>query len=110
MVNNTTWAILALIIILIADLVEDIKTGFRIKFPLGEMPRSVFVGINFVLYLFCFVTFILAVFDNILGIPMALVFAVAMLLKGFGHIAIMVLKKTYFPGGYTAFILVPISV
>jgi hypothetical protein len=101
---------LALIAVLIGHLVEEIKGGFRLKFPLGEMPRSVFVGINVVLYSFCFVTFILAVFDNRLGIPMAWVFAGAMLLNGVGHIAIMVVKRNYFPGGYTAFLLVPISV
>jgi hypothetical protein len=37
-----TVAILLLILTLILHLAEEIKTGFREKFLLGEMPKPVF--------------------------------------------------------------------
>ncbi len=108
--DRITYTILILIVALVTHLIEEIKTGFRKKFPLGEMPKPLFVGINIVVYTFCFATFFLSVRGNELAIPLAWIFAIAMLINGAGHIGIMVVKKRYFPGGFTAFILLPISV
>lgn len=101
----TTTAILLLIIALILHLAEEVGTGFRKKLPLGEMQPGVFVGINVVLYAFCFATLFLSVAGNRWAIPLAWAFAIAMVLNGLGHIGMMVLRKGYFPGGVTAFLL-----
>jgi hypothetical protein len=107
--TNLPWAIAILIVVLALHLIEEIKTDFRRKFPLGEMPRPVFVGGNVAVYLFSFLTLLLAVYKNHLAVPFAWVFAIAMLLNGIVHIVIMLKRKAYFPGGVTALILIPCS-
>ena len=102
--------ILLLIFILVMHLVEEIKTGFRRKLPFGEMPRHIFIGINIFVYMFCFTTFSLSLVGSELAIPLAWVLAAGMLLNGLGHIAIMIVKRGYFPGGFTAFFLLPVSI
>jgi len=105
-----TNIILILIGILLLHLLEEIKMGFRKKLPFGEMPRRIFIGINIVIYTFCFTTFSLSLVDSELAVPFAWVFAAGMLLNSLGHIAIMVVKRGYFPGGFTAFFLLPVSI
>ena len=107
--DRITSAILLLIAALVVHLVEEVKTGFRKKLPIGEMPRLLFIGINFVVYAFCFTTLVLCLRGNDLAIPFAWIFAIAMLMNGIGHIGIMVIRREYFPGGFTAFILLPVS-
>jgi len=106
---NLPWAIAILIAVLALHLVEEIKTDFRRRFPLGEMPRPLFVGGNVAVYLFSFLTLLLAILKNHLAIPFAWVFAIAMLFNGIVHIVIMIVRRAYFPGGITAFILIPCS-
>jgi hypothetical protein len=107
--DRVTSAILLLIAALVVHLVEEVKTGFRKKLPIGEMPRPLFIGINLVVYAFCFTTLFLSARSNELAIPLAWVFAMAMLMNGIGHIGTMLVRREYFPGGLTAFILLPVS-
>jgi hypothetical protein len=107
--DRITSAILLLIAALVVHLVEEVKTGFRKKLPIGEMPRLLFIGINVVVYAFCFTTLLLSAHGNELTIPFAWVFAIAMLMNGIGHIGIMLVRRKYFPGSLTAFILLPVS-
>jgi hypothetical protein len=102
-------AILLLIVALVVHLVEEVRTGFRKKLPVGEMPLPVFVGLNVLIYGFCFVTLLLSLRNSTWAAPLAWVFAIAMVLNGLGHIGMMVIKKAYFPGGITAFLLLPLS-
>ena len=46
---------------------------------------------------------------NELAVPLAWIFAVAMLLNGLGHIGIMFVRRQYFPGGITAFLLLLVA-
>lgn len=107
--DRITSTILLLIAVLVMHLVEEVKTGFRKKLPIGEMPKPLFIGINVVVYAFCFTTLFLSVRGNELAIPFAWIFAIAMLMNGIGHIGIMVVRGKYFPGGLTAFVLLPAS-
>jgi hypothetical protein len=107
--DRITSAILLLIAALVVHLAEEIKTGFRKKLPIGEMPKPLFIGINVVVYAFCFTTLLLSARGNELAIPFAWVFAIAILMNGIGHIGIMLVRREYFPGGLTAFVLLPVS-
>ena len=107
--DRITSAVLLLIAVLVVHLVEEVKTGFRKKLPIGEMPRPLFIGINIVVYAFCFMTLFLSARSNELATPFAWVFAIAMLMNGIGHIGIMVIRRQYFPGGLTAFVLLLVS-
>jgi uncharacterized membrane protein len=109
-VDLLSGLILALILLLVAHLVEEIKTGFRHKLIIGTMPLPVFIGINTAIYLFCAATLFFSLTNNKLAAPFAWIFAVAMLFNGLGHICIMTIKRGYFPGGVTAFLLVPVAV
>lgn len=108
--NQISGAILFLICILIIHLIEEVKTEFRKRLPLGEMSATLFVGINIVIYLFCFSTLYLSMCSHPLTIPFTWMFALGMLLNGIGHIVIMLVKKAYFPGGITAPVLMGISI
>jgi hypothetical protein len=107
--DRITSAILLLIAALVVHLVEEVKTGFRKKLPIGEMPRLLFIGINVVVYAFCFTTLLFSARGHELATPFAWVFAIAMLMNGIGHIGMMLVRREYFPGGLTAFLLLPIS-
>lgn len=109
MQDRITYIILLLIAVLLTHLGEEIKTGFRKRFPLGEMPKPLFVGGNVIVYAFCFVTLFLSARGNDIAIPLAWTFALAMLANGTAHIGIMALRREYFPGGLTAFLLLPVS-
>ena len=97
--------ILVLTAALIAHLVEEVAGGFRTKLPLGEMPRPVFVALNVIVYAYCFATLALAARNHRSAIPLAWILALLTSLNGLGHIGIMIWRREYFPGGFTAFFL-----
>jgi len=97
--------ILVLTAALTALLVEEVATGFRARLPLGEMSKPVYVGLNVIVYTYCFATLALAVRDQGLAIPLAWILALLMAANGLGHIGIMIWRRAYFPGGFTAFFL-----
>lgn len=104
------YAVIILTVTLAAHLVEEVKTGFRKKFPLGELSRSTFIGLNVLIYTLAAIIAVLCFLENHIGVIMAWVFCVMMLLNGAGHIGIMIIKRSYFPGGVTAFIILPAAV
>jgi hypothetical protein len=101
-VIRVTGGIVVLTLLLVLHLVEEVRGDFRRQFPLGEMPRLLFVGITVAVYAFCAVMIWLAINESPAAIPMAWAFAVAMLINGTGHLAIMAIRRAYFPGGITA--------
>ena len=105
-----TNIILLLIGILLLHLLEEIKMGFRKKLPFGEMPKHIFIGINIFVYTFCFTTLSLSLVGSELATPLAWVFAIGMAINGLGHIGIMIVKRSYFPGGFTSFFLLSVSI
>jgi tryptophan-rich sensory protein len=108
--NTQSILILILIAVLITHLIEEVRTGFRERFPLFRFPRSLFILANVVLYLFCGVTLYLSVAGDPLSTVFASVFAIGMLLNGIVHIVIMLIKRKYFPGGITALPLIVVSI
>ena len=107
--DRITLTIGLLIAILLVHLAEEIKTGFRKKFPPGEIPKPLFIAGNAIVYTFCFATLFLSGRGSELGIRFAWIFAVAMLANGAAHIGMMALRSEYFPGGLTAFLLLSVS-
>jgi hypothetical protein len=107
--SNISTSILVLIVVLLLHLLEEIKTGFRRKLPVREMPTGVFIGIYVFVYAFAAITLYLSYLNLPLAIPLAWIFAVAMMINGLGHIGMMVYRRAYFPGGITAFLLIAAS-
>jgi len=108
-VGRMTGIILLLIAALILHLLEEVRTGFWQRLPVGEMPLPLFVTINVVVYAFCFTTLILSVRNGELATPFAWVFAVSMFLNGLGHVGMMIVRWRYVPGGLTATLLLVLS-
>jgi hypothetical protein len=107
--SDLSLAVILLIAALVLHLVEEVYTGFRTRLPVGQMPRPVFIGLNVLIYSFCLATLLLCLTDNPLAIPFAWAFAVAMLGNGTGHIGMMLLRRRYFPGGISAFVLLAVA-
>jgi hypothetical protein len=104
--NDLSWVILILTAALAAHLIEEIRTGFRERFPLGVMPKSLFIGINIIVYTFCLAALLLSIFDYSLAVPFAWILGIATLVNGTGHIGIMLWSGSYFPGGLTSPLLI----
>jgi hypothetical protein len=83
-------------------LYEEVHTGFRRAFPLGEIPEPLFVSANLVAFVFALVTVCLCQAETTVGFTLAWVYGIIMLLNGCLHIGIMALRRKYFPGGATA--------
>jgi hypothetical protein len=90
---------------LILHLYEEVRTGFRQQFPLREMPRAVFIGINVLIYLYAIIMIGLSLLGHPIAITMAWLFSLAMLVNALGHLGIMLIRRSYFPGGYSAVVL-----
>lgn len=102
--NATARTFLALVATQVAHLLGEIATGFRVRFPLGEMPMPVFVLANAALY--AYALFILLglmrgrrVFAHVWAFIVILALNVAV------HVGIMAVTGAYFPGGYTTILL-----
>jgi hypothetical protein len=94
--------VLILIFLLILHLLEEIKTDFRKRLPIGEMPGTVFIVANILIYGFCAAT-LWSVINNYGSAELLVwIFVLATLGNGLGHISMMVVRRGYFPGGITA--------
>lgn len=103
-------AALLLIFVLVLHLIEEVRMGFSKRMLWGEMPLSVFIGINIFIYSFCLVTFLLLLQGSQLGVGFAWVFVVSMFINGMVHLGMMVVRRVYFPGGVTAMPLLLIAI
>jgi hypothetical protein len=107
--DQVSLTVLTLILILVAHLVEEVRTGFRKHFPLGEMPIAVFVGINALVYAYCFGTLMLSLRGDPQARSLAWIFGLAMLINGGAHLGMMFFRQKYFPGGLTAPLLLVVG-
>ena len=107
--NRLTGALIALLAVTLLHFAEEAQTGFRVRYPLGEMPRPVFIGLNLLLYSFFAVVVILASLYQPLAAPLAWPLAVLMVGNGLTHLGIMAARRAYFPGGWTAPLLLLVA-
>ena len=105
--SSLAFSLILLIVVLIVHHIEEVKTDFRKRNPIGEVTQHLFIGINILIYLYCTVMLVLSFTSNPIAASMAWVFAIAMLLNGIGHTVMMIFRKKYFPGGVTGVILIP---
>ena len=97
---------LLLVALMLSHLFEEMSTGFRQQFPLGEMPRSRFLAINLLLYGYYMGTYLLLQREKALGRLLARLLALGMMDNGVGHLGIMMVRWRYFPGGLMALPLI----
>ncbi len=99
-----------LVFLLFIHLLEELKTGFRLKFPLGEIPLWLFVTLNVIIYSLCIVLFFQLKRSLESTVLYLWIFVAAMLLNAAGHIAMTIAKRKYFPGVFTSLLILPVSV
>ena len=105
--NIVGISVLVLTAVQALHLYEEVRTGFRRQFPLGEIPKSVFVSVNVIGFAFAFVTAFLCFVEVSVSVIAAWMYAIIMLLNGFLHMGMIMVKKAYFPGGITACLILP---
>lgn len=86
----------------IVHLCEEVHGRLRHRFPFGVMPRPIFVGINVLLFTLYGLTIFWAHRHARPAVPAAWILALVALGNGLGHIGVMIQRRKYFPGGYTA--------
>ncbi len=100
-------AVLVLTAVHALHLYEEVRTGFRRQFPLGEIPNSIFVTANAIGFAFALTTAYLCFAGVRTGIIAAWVYTIVMLVNAVLHLGMMVIKRGYFPGGVTACLILP---
>ncbi len=108
--NMIGVSVLVLTAVQALHLYEEVRTGFRRQFPLGEIPKKIFVTANVVGFAFALTTAFLCFVDSQAGIMAAWVYAIVMLINGSLHMGMMIIKRDYFPGGVTAFLILPVAI
>lgn len=91
-------------------LYEEVRTEFRLKFPLAEIPKRIFVTANIIGFAFALITACLCFVNARAGILAAWVYAILMLVNGVLHLGIMIIRRDYFPGGITACLILPAAI
>jgi hypothetical protein len=108
--NNLVIAVVVMVVIMLVLLVEEIRKDFRKEFPLGEMPMNTFIIIKVLIYLFAGITLALAISGSPVAIVLAWILAIAMMVTGVWLLIQMLVRTGYFPGGYTAFLVLLASI
>lgn len=108
--TKPAYILIVLTVLLLAHLLEEIKTGFRRKLIFGAMPRAVFALANAVIYAYALTTIILAFKGSATACILAWIYGIGIALNACLHIGIMIIKRGYFPGGISAFALLPAAV
>jgi hypothetical protein len=106
-VVSLVYALIAVTLVQIAHLLEEIKTGFHRKHPLGPLPLWIMVAVNVLLYAGVVVTVALVYQNHRPGVTLAWIYGFVLTGNALGHIGIMVWRRQYFPGGVTAVLLLP---
>ena len=101
------YALIAVTLVQIAHLVEEIKTGFHRKHPLGPLPLWIMVVVNALLYAGAAVIVVLVLRNHSLGVTLAWTYGFVLAGNALAHIGIMIWRRQYFPGGVTAVLLLP---
>lgn len=74
---------------LVAHLAEEMLTGIRRRFPLREMPRSVFVAVNIIVYSWVPATYLSFLSGHSWGPCLVFIFSLAVLGNGLFHLGYM---------------------
>jgi hypothetical protein len=103
-------AVVLLLVAHVLHVVEEAKTGFRSKLPLGEMPEPIFWLLNAVGFVLAIAVVYMCFAGVSLGVTAAWVYAVVMVINGLVHIGMMIYSRGYFPGGYSAVLVLMAAV
>ncbi len=100
--NQVSVGVIFLIVAQGFHLYEEVRHDFRRKLPVGEMSKAVFVAANVFVFALAIVTLSLCQQEIGIGFVLAWIFGMGMVMNGCLHIAIMIYRRGYFPGGVTA--------
>lgn len=103
--NPLSIAVLVVMVILLLQVIEESRKGFRRQWPLGEMSKRVYILASVVVLAFGILTLVLAILGYPVAVVLAWILAIVMMANGVWLLTQMLVTTGYFPGGYTAFFI-----
>jgi len=101
--NPLSIAVLVMMVILLLQVIEESRKGFRGQWPLGEISKRVYIFASVVVLVFGIITLVLAILGYPAAVVLAWILAIVMMANGVWLLTQMLVTTGYFPGGYTAF-------
>ena len=100
--NPLSIAVLIMTIILLLQVIEESRKGFRRQWPLGEISNRAFIIASLMVLAFGVLTLVLAILGQPAAVVLAWVLAILMMANGVWMLTQMLVTSGYFPGGYSA--------
>ena len=100
--NTLSIVILILVVLLIIQVIEEARKGFCEKWPLGELSNRTFLLISAGIIAYGGITLALAILSYPTAVVLAWILAILMMANGVWLLTQMVVTSGYFPGGYSA--------
>ena len=100
--NPISIAVLVVMVILVLQVIEESRKGFRRKWPLGEISKRVYFITSAVVLAFGILTLVLAVLGQPAAVVLAWILAIIMMANGVWLLTQMLVTTGYYPGGYSA--------
>jgi hypothetical protein len=100
--NMLSIVVLVLVVLLLIQIIEESRKGFRRKWPLGEISNQAYILISVGILSFGVLTLVLAILGYPAGVVLAWILAFLMMANGVWLLLQMLVTTGYFPGGYSA--------
>jgi hypothetical protein len=100
--DDLVLAVVILLVLMLIQLVEEIRKDIRTVLPLGEMPKNIFILVKVLVYLFAGITLALVILGSPAAVVLAWILAFAMMANGLWLLTQLLVESGYYPGGYTA--------
>lgn len=101
--DTLSIAVLVLMVLLLVQVIEESRKGFRRQWPLGEISKRGYIIAILVVFAFGIITLVLAILGYPAAVVLAWILAIVMMANGVWLLTQMLVTTGYFPGGYTAF-------
>ena len=100
--NPLSIAVTVVMVILVVQVIEESRKGFRRKWPLGEISKRVYIIASVVVLAFGILTLVLAILGQPAAVVLAWILAIVMMANGVWLLTQMLVTTGYYPGGYSA--------
>ena len=103
--NPLSIAVTVMMVILLLQVIEESRKGFRRQWPLGEISKRAYILVTVGVLAFGIVTLVLAILGSPAAVVLAWILALVMMANGIWLLTQMLVTTGYFPGGYSAFFI-----
>ena len=100
--DTLSIAVLVLMMLLLVQVIEESRKGFRNKWPLGAISKRSYILVTLGVLAFGILTLVLAILGQPAALVLAWILAIVMMVNGVWLLTQMLVTTGYFPGGYSA--------